>query len=184
MSTPSQKWNIDNAFCNDLNHGVVMVQLRIRCASTLKRKKGGLRQTSLNQGKWPNLSFVIRRKEGGVSYVIHSLNLHNGARNILRWISHLSYLFKEWESSWEEKKTFTHATEVVVDSSSFGINRVLCPKTQGKFEVSLGILDMYMCRNFVKLFQCCQLKLCTGNFWFYRYVLLVVFGSSKSRYKD
>ena len=104
MSTPSQKWNIDNAFCNDLNHGVVMVQLRIRCASTLKRKKRGLRQTSLNQGKWPNLSFVIRRKEGGVSYVIHSLNLHNGARNILRWISHLSYLFKEWESSWEGKK--------------------------------------------------------------------------------
>ena len=107
MSTPSQKWNIDNAFCNDLNHGVVMVQLRIRCASTLKRKKRGLRQTSLNQGKWPNLSFVIRRKEGGVSYVIHSLNLHNGARNILRWISHLSYLFKEWESSWEEKNLHT-----------------------------------------------------------------------------
>ena len=50
----------------------------------VEKKKGGLRQTSLNQGKWPNLSFVIRRKEGGVSYVIHSLNLHNGARNILR----------------------------------------------------------------------------------------------------
>ena len=68
-----------------------------------------------------------------------------------------SPIFLRSENLVEKKKTFTHATEVVVDSSSFGINRVLCPKSQGKFEVSLGILDRYMCRNFVKLFQCCQL---------------------------
>ena len=95
-----------------------------------------------------------------------------------------SPIFLRSENLVEKKKTFTHATEVVVDSSSFGINRVLCPKSQGKFEVSLGILDRYMCKNFVKLFQCCQLKLCNGHFWFYRYVLLVVFGSGKSRDKD
>ena len=59
-----------------------------------------------------------------------------------------SPIFLRSENLVEKKKTFTHATEVVVDSSSFGINRVLCPKSQGKFEVSLGILDRYMCRNF------------------------------------